>query len=438
MKEMKRNILIKSAAVAASALMLVCCSEENHGRIDQLDGSLPAPEKVEVTNVVRTRGGAKIWVKIPDDKNIKGVVATYTRKGEVVNAKISRYVDSLSIEGYSDTLEHEVQVCSFNVNEDKSEPVTLSIRPKAPTIITVKPYMYATAGGVKIGITGNDEKSDLAVCLLRDADLGNADKPVSEIKWREVTTLFTASNDITLTRRGLEATEAIFGCYIRDRWGNISDTLKSVLTPLPEVKIPKSTFSYVAGSTYCKDDNIFSMEAERSTYPLKSLWDDKTTTNTYQFLAVDKVPIPCWLTIDLGCVVELSRIATLPRIDYPQIFGDGHIRNFEFWGSMNPTGETGKGEHGFDDTWFCLGKFIQYKPSGYEEDGSVGSYTQEDRDAFNAGNDFELDDAEYPHAFDHLRYLRIVMTSFMGWEMPEASSAAVQIGEFTLYGRVIE
>ncbi len=432
-----KNIIIRSAAIAASALLLLCCAEENHGRIDQLDGDLSAPQPVKVTKVTPTSGGAVIWVEIPDDKNIKGVVATYIRGGEEVNAKISRYVDSLKVEGYADTDEHEVQVCSFNINEDKSDPVQVKFNPLPPAIRTVVPTMVATAGGVKINITGNEGKSDLAVCLLRDADVSNADKPVSQIKWKEVTTLFTASNDITLTRRGLEPEDAVFGVYIRDRWGNISDTTKAVLTPLPEVKIPKTGFSYSQGAVYCKDDNIFEFESERSSYPVKGLWDDSGHSSTYHFLAVDKVPIPCWVTIDLGCVVEVSRIATLPRIAYPQLFGDGHPRNFEFWGSMDPTGEKGDGEHGFDDTWFCLGKFIQNKPSGYEADGSVGTITQEDTDAFNAGNDFELNSDEYPHAFDHLRYLRIVLTSFAAWEMPDASTSSIQFGEVTLYGRVV-
>lgn len=420
-------------------MLFVRCGEENHGRIDQLDGSIPAPQPVQVTKVQSISGGAVIWVKIPDDKNIKGVVATYKRGGEEVNAKISRYIDSLRVEGYADTEEHSVEVCSFNVNEDKSEPVTVKFNPETPAIQTVNPTMIATAGGVKVRITGNESKSDLAVCLLRDEDLGNAEKPVDQIKWKEVTTMFTASNDITLTRRGIEATDAIFGVYIRDRWGNISDTVKAVLTPLPEVEIPKSGFSYSGSATYSKDDNVFSMESERTTYPVKGLWDGSGHSSSPHFLAVDKVPSPyCWLTIDLGCVVELSRIATLPRIGYPQLFGDAHPRNFEFWGSMNPTGEKGDGEHEFDDTWFCLGKFVQNKPSGYEADGSVGTITQEDVEAFNAGNDFELNSDEYPHAYDHFRYFRMVFTSFAAWEMPDMETSALQFGEITLYGRVVE
>ena len=417
----------------ASAL-IAGCAESNHGRVDQLDKDLAIPDPVEVTKVTPTSGGAVIWVKIPDDKNIKGVVATYTRGGEEVDAKISRYVDSLKVEGFADTEEHVIKVCSFNVNEEKSEPVEVRVNPLAPAIRTVSPTIISAAGGVKVKISGNESKSDLAVCILRDEDVSNAGKPVSEIKWKEVTTLFTASNNITLTRRGIDPVEAIFGVYIRDRWGNVSDTLSAVLTPAQEIQIPKDGFK----GAYLEDDNVFSMEDERASYPLKGLWDGSGASATYHFLAVDKVPIPCWFTIDLGHVVELSRIATLPRIAYPQLFGDAHPRNFEFWGSMNPSGKEGKGEHGFDDSWFCLGKFVQQKPSGYNPDGSVGTITQEDIEAFNAGNDFELNNDEYPHAYDQIRYLRVVLTSFASWEMPDATVGALQFGEVTPYGQVIE
>lgn len=415
------------------ALSLACSSNVNEfGRIDQLDNSLSKPQPVEVTKVKTMSGGAVLWVKIPDDKNIKGVVATYTRNGEEVNARISRYLDSLLVEGYADTKEHEVSVSSFNVNEMKSTPVVVKFNPEAPAVETVSPEVVASAGGVKIKITGNPDKSSLAVCILRDADLANYDKPVKDIKWKEVTTLFTASDNITLTRRGIEPTEAIFGVYIRDRWGNISDTLKSRLTPLEEVKIPKTGFKYANPG----DDNCFDLEAERSTYPVTGLWDDSGLSASPHFLAVDKCPMPCWLTIDMGLTVELSRIATLPRIGY-NIWAGGQPRDFEFWGSMNPSGKPGKGEHGFDDSWFCLGKFTQFKPSGYNADGSVGTVTQEDAAYFNAGNDFELSNEAYPHAYDAIRYLRIVFVdTFDTFLMPDATEGGIQFGEVTPWGQV--
>ena len=413
MKMKKYFLMIFTAVLALSAAS--CSDDTVHGRIDQKNKSVQIPQPVEVTSVRPISGGAVIKVKIPDDKYIKGVVATYDRHGVEVKSRISRYVDSLSVEGFADTEEHDIEICSFNVNEEKSEPVNIKITPNAPAIMTVKPVMYAATGGVKIHINGNADKSDLAVCLLRDTVLSHENMPVSEMKWVEVTTLFTASDDITLTRRGLDTLKAIYGVYLRDHWGNISDTTIAVLKPLEEVRIPKSGFAYFDPG----DDNVFSISSESSVYPM----------------------MPCWFTIDLGCEVELSRISTLPRQDYPaDIYAGGSPRDIEFWGSLKtPTGEVGSGEHGFESNWVCLGKFTQPKRSGYNADGSVGNVTEEDRLYFREQTEYEMNDALYPHAYDRIRYLRVVVVStFASWEMPDATTTTLQWGEVTPYGQVFK
>jgi len=424
----------KTFAILCSLVLLASCgSDDNFGRIDQLDPNVPAPQPVTIKSVKSITGGAVIKVSIPDDNNLKGVIASYERNGATVNAKISRYVDSLTVEGFADTEPHSVRVASFNVNEVQSEAQEVIVTPLPPAIQTVTPTIHESFGGVKVYIEGNESKSDLAVCLLRDADVSHYNLPVSDIEWVEVTTLFTASNEINLTRRNIEPVEAIFGVYLRDRWGNVSDTTKFLLTPLEEVKFPLENYSYHNPG----DDNSSSVNA--SYYPIQGLWDGSGASSVGHFYASNADdPMPQWLTIDLGVRGKISRITTLPRIGY-NIWTGGHPRDFEFWGSMNPTGETGKNnEHGFDDSWFLLGKFTQVKPSGYEADGSVGTVTQEDNAYFNAGNDFELNPEEYPHAYDELRYLRVVwVNTFSTFEL-HASVGQVQFGEVNAWGQILE
>ena len=427
---MKRILLY----IAASVLAVSCVYEGNEfGRVDLIDDSVPVPSPVTVTKVVSTTGGAKIWVSIPDDNNLKGVIATYERGGVTVNAKISRYVDSLAVEGFADTNPHTVKVASFNVNEVQSEAVEVTVTPLTPAIQTVHPTIRESFGGVKIWIEGNESKADLAVCLLRDEDVSDYSKPVSEIKWVEVTTLFTASNEINLTRRNLEPVEAVYGVYVRDRWGNISDTTKFLQTPLEEVQFPLSKFQYYNPG----DDNSYSTNT--SYYPIQALWDGSGASSVGHFYASGAdCPMPQWLTIDLGIRGKISRITTLPRIAY-NIWTGGHPRDFEFWGSMNPTGLLNEeNEHGFDDSWFLLGRFTQFKPSGYEADGSVGTVTVEDNTYFNAGNDFELDPDECPHAYDELRYLRVVFVSTFSTFELNAPVGQVQFGEVNPYGQILE
>lgn len=418
--------------VLISALFLFSCEET--GRIDQIDNTIPAPKPVEVTEVISIPGGAVIKIKIPDDDNLKGIVAKYERNGEIVNTKISRYLDSLIIVGYADTESHVVEISSFNVNEVPSTSVNVSITPLAPAVKTVQFDITEAFGGVKIHIMNNTSKEDLAVCLLADKDISNIDAPNESRKWIEITTLFTASEDIYLSRRGLESVKTIFGVYIRDRWGNKSDILSKVLTPLEEFKLDKKKFKYYNPG----DDNSFSVNP--TYYPIQGLWDDSGLSEASHFYASNhNNPIPQWFTIDLGVRAKISRITKMARIDY-NLWNGSHPREYEFWGSMAPTGQVVPGnEHGFDDSWFKLGYFEQPRPSGYNPDGSVpATYTPEDREIFNTGTEFEIDDTYYEHAYDELRYLRVVIVNtFNTWET-KAKVGDVQLGEITPYGQILE
>lgn len=440
---MKKTIIILFAA-----LLLASCSDKLGGRIDQ-PANVPIPGKVSVAGVRNIAGGAVIKVTIPDDEYLKGIVAEYERGGQTVRAKISRYVDSLTVEGFPDTNPHQVMLYAFNVNEERSEGVSVTVNPLTPAIQTVRPELIESFGGVKVRVEGNESKSDLAICILRDPDPSHLGKPVSEMRLTEVTTLFTSSNNLSISRRGIEPVEALFGVYVRDHWGNISDTSYCVLTPLVEVKLDTVlTFK----NANIADDNCPS--ANSSNYPIESLWDGSGLSQIPHFFAsTESNPSPCWLTIDLGLgqrTASISRVATLPRIGYV-IYGGGAVRDYEFWGSLGhlnedgtyskPTGQVVEGnEHGFDDTWFCLGKFTQFKPSGYLDNGLPGTVTSEDSQAYNAGNDFELNPDEYPRCNEPLRYFRVVFANtFTTFEFGHyTSNRQVQTGEVTPFGRINE
>ena len=182
------------------------------------------------------------------------------------------------------------------------------------------------------------------------------------------------------------------------------------------------------------DDNCKS--ANNYYYPVEALWDGSGLSQIPHFFASDStIPSPSWLTIDLGQTVRISKIETLPRIGY-MVFQGSHPREFEFWGSTAPSGELSSESDnplGFDDSWFCLGKFTQPKPSGYSSEGLVTDITMEDVDTFNSGNVFVLDPHEYPNCFDDVRFLRIVFAkTFTTFELGhDCSNKMVYLGEIT-------
>ena len=446
-----RNIILWAGAVLVAA----ACADDLGSRIDQ-HANVGIPVPITVKSVRNIAGGAVIKVTIPDDPNLKGVVAEYERGGHVVNTKISRYVDSLTVEGYADTKTHTIKLYSFNVNEERSSAVDVDIQPLTPAILEAKPTLIESFGGVKVHIQNNKSKSDLAICILRDADLSDQGKPLNKMKWVEVTTLFTASEDIFLSRRGIEPTKAIFGVYLRDHWGNVSDTTTAVLTPVVESKLDtvkvNGVYYYKFKNANIEDDNCKSLNS--SNYPVEALWDNSgLSAIPHFFVSEESGPSPAWLTIDLGHTARISRITTLPRIGYV-IFGGGAVRDYEFWGSPGekqadgtlgkPTGKTiavtEDNPYGFDtDVWFPMGQFTQAKPSGYLSNGLPGDITAEDSQMYNAGNDFELDPVTFPRCNDPIRYLRVVfVNTFTTFEYGHKTKVTqVQTGEVTPFGQPI-
>src|SRR5690606_30971298 len=57
----------------------------------------------------------------------------------------------------------------------------------------------------------------------------------------EVETYYTKAEKGTYSVRGYEAQPRIFGAVVRDRWGNLSDTVTAQITPIFEEVISKTT-----------------------------------------------------------------------------------------------------------------------------------------------------------------------------------------------------
>ena len=420
---------------AMLVLVAVSCNDgaNEFGRLDNRDNSrpIPAPVQIDVSAVIPTSGGAIIPFTIPDDDNIAGVSARYTRNGEEIVTKVSRYVNKIEVVGFADTNPKTVYVSTFNVNEKSSEPVAVNFTPLEPAIRLAKTTLFQSFGGIKVRIEGNTPRADLTVVLLKDKDVSDLEKPSSQTKWEDLTVMFTAAESITLPRRGIAPEEALFGVYLRDRWGNVSDTTRAVLTPLEEVKLDRALFQ----KANVADDN---MMPSSSKFPFTNLWDgynDDGKAN-YIFDSIEQ-PMPAWFTMDLGVKAKISHIQVWHRgRDYVP-YSQAHPRQYEFWGSNNPTGETVSGnEHGFDNSWVKLGAFDQLKPSGYESDGSVGTITQDDLQYWMNGCDFELDNEKFPHAFDEIRYLRVVIiNTFSSFEYH--GNSKVQLSEIIPYGQVL-
>ena len=75
--------------------------------------------------------------KLPVDEDLLYVEAQYERKGIKYNTKASCFENTLVIEGYADTEEHEVSLFCIDRSNNYSEPIILKIKPEVTPVITI-------------------------------------------------------------------------------------------------------------------------------------------------------------------------------------------------------------------------------------------------------------------------------------------------------------
>jgi hypothetical protein len=415
---MKRIILM------ITVLMYIVSGCKEEGRLDHIDDSAPAPAPVTVEKVTNKPGGAIIKYKIPDDKNLLGVKVVYTRNGELCESKASKYTDTLVVEGFGTTESQEVQLYSVGVNGKLSEFVSVPIAPLSPPVQSVKVDVKASFGGVIISLEENYSRADIAVVLMM-ADTFEYSTG-KKVKWVDLQTFYTQSVSIVFTRRGLDTIPTDFGLYIRDRWGNMSDTIYRQLTPIEEVKLPKTTYLNAALPT-----DFFETAEGRYDYRLEQIWLGGEAANNTFYASSHGSPMPQWFTISLGYKASISRFQKWPR-GAGELYSGTAPRTFELWGSDNPNPDGS-----WDESWHLLGSFEQFKPSGYGEGREVGPITSEDNDYFYNRTEFELmPSEEVPDPYITITHLRFKILSTFNTYGTDMTNGQVIIGELTFWGQL--
>jgi len=394
------------------------CREK--GRIDFIDDGAAAPEPVEVRGVRNTSGGAVIRYNVPGDDNLLGVKAVYRRNGKVVEAKGSLYVDTLTVEGFGNTDEQRVELFSIGRNGKLSVPVPVAIHPLPPPVRSARFDLEAGFGGVVVLLDENSSNADLSIVLMADT-LGNG-------QFADMQTFHTKSERIRFSRRGLKTAPTRFGAYLRDRWNNISDTIYRELTPIEEVRIPSDRFQNANLPT----DYFLTAEGNPG-YRMEHLWLGADASDNTFYASSHSAPIPQWLTIDLGRRVSISRVQKWPRPGY-ELYSSTAPRTFELWGSENPNPDGS-----FDDSWFLIGAFEQFKPSGYGEGREVGPITDEDSDYWYNRTEFDVVPTEKaPDPYRPTTHLRLRVTSTFQTYGTESSRSQVIIAQLAFWGQLLD
>lgn len=387
-----------SATCMAAALAFAACKKDDRSSLYSGGG---APQPLKRASVENLPGSAKITYTLPGDNNVLYIKAEYEiRPGVKREVKASYYDNSLLADGFGDTLEHAVKLTVVNQGDEPSSPLIVTVKPLTPPVIatfrTLK--VLNDFGGVNISFA-NVAKADLAIVSLRDSG------GVYRVENSHYSQLAAESYSL----RGFDSTVYKLGFFVRDRFGNVSDTLKGDYKPLYEKFLDKSLFRQVDLPTDVKDDWGL---------PMPNLWDGIVKGGVIGgFFHTQSKPFPMWFTFSLGVKVQLSRMTVWHRQDPPQdwAYAQNNPKKFEIWGC----GDAQPAADGSWSNWVLLATHEVIKPSGLP----LGQVSQDDITAAARGEEISI-----PLDKPAVKYIRIKI-------LETYTNSASNIAEVSFWGQ---
>ena len=350
------------------------CKLEPIGQIP-LDNVASGPvSKVLVKNIA---GGAILTYTLPDDKDLLYVKVVYLLKdGVPAEVRASAYTDTLKIEGFGDTLTHQVSLYAVDRSQNISSVVHATIKPLESAVATIGKTLRLSEdfGGVHAFWLNATRAKVSIVIIKKDHN-------------QEFVPIHTFYSTVAIgdgSARGLDTLKGNFGIYAQDRWGNRSLIKYDTITPLFEQKFDRLKF---------KEVDLPGDVTSAWGWVESNIWDGIIGDQGFHTAQGTGV-WPQFFTIDLGVTGKISRIKEYQRqSDY--IYRHGNIKKFEVWGAatLDPTGSW--------SSWKKLMDCVSIKPSGLP----IGQYSAEDQAWASAGEEFKNSPENKA-----VRYIRIKVT----------------------------
>jgi hypothetical protein len=377
-------------------LLITRCDESERGQYP-ID-SVP-PGEIKLLRVENLHGESIIYYEIPDDDDLLYVKASYKRdNGTETEQKVSAYSRNIKIEGISRSHELDVKLVAVDRSRNESLPVSVKVFPLDSPIHSTLASLILTEdfGGIRVvwnNPTGKEQ--GMVICV---------DSPNEAGELINAKNFYINSLKGTGNVRGFDSEERLFIIYIRDYWGNHSDTISSVLTPLFEEELKEGIRRWnPPGIPY----------SAYSRYHIENMWDGSKESF---YLVQTKGLFPYSFTFDLGKKIKLSRVKQIQRQD--QVYTGQNIQFFQLWGTNSPYEVSANFEK-----WIKLGDFEMIKPSGFP----LGENSPEDIAVASEGHDFNID-LDAPS----VRYIRYIIVAT--WSGDQNAS----IAELRFYGSIEE
>lgn len=387
-----------------------------------ISDSEAAPMAIINPSVKSIAGGAVITYTLPNDPNLLYVKAVYERNGAKVESKSSYFKNYVVVEGLGNTNEQNVSLYSVSRGEKTSSPVSVKVIPMAPPIAGVLSSLNVVEsfGGMSVRF----ENPAATEFLPNNVVIGVLvwDPVLNE--WKDVDAYYTGLESGAFSVRGLEAVERKFGFFVKDTWGNKTEIVEKVLTPIYEEALDVKKITYakgkypvpqrqplpVGGSPVLEPGNL-------SSWPFTNLFDGAIGNSGFH--STERNPVPIWIPMDLGVTAKLSRYRIWQRMhdnNTTYFYSHGNPHKWEIWGTNTPTDA---------NSWVLLDARVMVKPSGLP----IGQVNNDDVEIARLGHEYE-----FPLSAPAVRY--IAWKHIDSWAAIEGTTGFLHMSEMKLWGQI--
>ncbi|MCA5005201.1 DUF5000 domain-containing lipoprotein [Sphingobacterium bovistauri] len=394
-----KNFLYGLIILINIVLLNISCEEET--MLKPLESNMTPPGKISNVSVTNKNGAAVLTYSLPSDDDLSYVKAEYILpNGTMRTIKASYYTNQMVVDGFSEPGSFKVKLYAVNRSEAISEPLEVTVNPEESPIWDIYRSLEVqpSFGGLQLKAL-NIERAKIAILIMEKNEYG---------EWvADPNSVYTSTDKIHATMRGMDTIARDLAFVVRDRWLNNTDTLFAQIKPLYETAISKSGY------------RGFRLPGDAPNHTSTShtgMWDGDIMNWPRIYMTQAAISGPHYTTVDIGSMAKLSRIVIW---DYPEYYNGrtyyykGNLKEFEVWGSNNPPAD------GSWNNWHLLGSFNATKPSGLP----FGQQSDEDYQTAVNGLNWEFD-INAPK----VRYIRIRSTK--NWD----GSSYMAIGEIQLYG----
>ncbi|MDR3261589.1 MAG: DUF4959 domain-containing protein [Tannerella sp.] len=417
-----------------------------------------APGKVTVIQQEKRPGGVVIRYAPPEDEDVLGVLTRYSLRedSEPFEVYTSIYADSIVLEGFADTAPRKVQLFTVDKSNNLSEPLDVEVLPGTSPLEIIRQSLTARAGfGSVIVSWTNPTHSIVGVFLTTEDD--STGLAIELNYYSNVESGYYTFRNTTAEEQSFSNEERNFRIQIKDRWGNFSVPLDTLITPNLEIQIPGMNGITPLWIRYGESDGSNKWRGDFPGPGNNNRWEflydgtassffafgTKSTYNTYlsnTSEVVGKLPAdlaPMYFTIDLGRSVVLSRHKLWH--DKGNALGGQNFKKYELWA----TNETPKQSEDFADQleslrywtiWEGIGGTDAWKNDWIKiadcetipVSGATAPTAADKEYAEENGFEFEI---YSEHAGTPFRYIRVVSP-----ELTWGGNSNVRIGEFEFWG----